>query len=221
MKQIIIFLLLVILGFIVYDFYGDWRRFHPSVAAYKKSNKIDVNYHDSQTLRDYYKAVAALDNFVQLQWTAHDIDLRYPESDDDMTWVSLEEYADLQATVAYYERKLEQSAQWKAQGWDNERIRNKELGISQPLPTDHQKRLLLLQQMLKDKPSASLEAGDRGPLVFEAQRLLVQSGQEIPVDGVYSRITSEAVQAFEEQNNLYPDGQLDVLTFSQLIKNQP
>lgn len=218
MKQLIILLLSIILAFIVYDFYKDWERFHPPVSQYQKSDKIDLNYHDPSVIMDYYKAVAALDNFVMMQWTANDIDVRNPEDEDSSTLVALEKYSVKKAEVAFYELKLEQSAVYKTQGWSNIEIAHYENSGTSAQDQKQQEQKKLLNKLYDQEFIASQQVGARTTLIFEVQKLLLSHGYQLTTDGVYAQETIVALSDFETKNNLYPDGKIDVLSFSALIK---
>ncbi|MEP0480303.1 MAG: peptidoglycan-binding protein, partial [Nonlabens sp.] len=122
MKPIIIFLLLCILGFVSYDFYKDWDRFHAPEYHYQTEVVIDKDYHDSSVVIDYHAAIQDLNSYVKLQWTANDIDVRLPEEDDLETTLAVEKYAQKLARVSYLEQKLAQSARYKSKGWNNQQI---------------------------------------------------------------------------------------------------
>lgn len=106
MKQIIIIILLVILGFIIYDFYYDYKRFHTEEARYAIPETIDEDYYDQTTLLQYRQAVEELDDYVLQQWVANGIDLRSPEDDDADTRLALKKFAAKKALVATLEVKF-------------------------------------------------------------------------------------------------------------------
>ena len=50
MKQIIIFLLLVIASLIGYGIYSDYKRYNSPEVNYKTDKNIDVSYHNKELL---------------------------------------------------------------------------------------------------------------------------------------------------------------------------
>lgn len=197
MKQFIILLLLIILGFIVYDFYQDWTRFHPPGSNYKKSEKVDLNYHDPSVVYNYHNAIERLDAYVIQQWTVHDIDVRHPEDDDSATQLAVDKLNDLRAQVKHYEAILEQSLQWKNAGMTNQQISQKEIGDSRSTTTQITSKNDLLKQLYDSQITKSNRIGSKSALVYEIQKMLVKKGYDIPVDGFFKQITSTALADFE------------------------
>lgn len=218
MKQLIIFLLVIILGFIAYDFYIDWERFQSPNYHYTSDNEVDQNYHDQSVVIDYHNAITDLNAFIKLQWTANNIDVRLPEYDDLETQMALKEYAQKIGHVTYLEKKLIQSAIYKSKGWDDGKIIAFENNQLSPELIAKKKQWELLQQLYKSEKSNSQRIGAKSPLIFEVQKQLINKGYKIPLDGVFAKITITALADFEAKNNFYPDGKIDVLTFDALIK---
>lgn len=218
MKQLIILLLIIILGFIGYDFYKDWERFHAPNYHYTTDVTIDNDYHDQTVVLDYNKAITDLNTFVKLKWTASDIDVRAPESDDLETSQAVQEYGTKLARVSCLEKKLAQSAAYKKQGWNNQQILDFENNRSTPAMITKNRKIDLLHQLFNQEVTASQRIGSRSALIFEIQKLLIDKGYDIPLDGVFAQITSTALADFETKNNFYPDGKIDALTFDALIK---
>lgn len=218
MKQVIIFLLVLILGFLVYDFYKDWERFHAPNYFYESSDEVDLNYYDKMTVWDYEEATQDLNTYVKLQWTANDIDVRSPEKDNLETQNAVKGYAQKLAKVKYLEKKLVSSAIHKAEGLTNAEIKkiNSNDFKSKSAPDGDPKQIL--KQLFSDQSAISKKLGSRSALIYETQKLLVAKGYAIPLDGVFAQITSTALADFESKNNLFPDGKIDVLTFEALLK---
>ena len=63
-----------------------------------------------------------------------------------------------------------------------------------------------------------LDYGNKSALIFEIQKQLNLKGFEIKLDGVYKLETLNAIKGFEEKNNLFVDGVLDVLTLDALFE---
>lgn len=212
MKQIIIFLLLVILGFVVYDFYYDYKRFHTEEARYTIPANIDADYYDQQTVLNYRQAVEELDDYVLQQWVANDIDLRNPEDDDADTRLALKKYAQKKALIATLEDKLMASYELKKTGLSNDKIKALLHGAKQD-------NAAIYRKMLETVPSATLQIGAKGVLVYEMQKRLKNLGYDLPADGIYSIITTNVLKEFELQNELFADGVLDLVTFEELFAN--
>lgn len=217
MKQLIILILITILGFIVYDFYKDWDRFHAPEYHYSTEAIIDEEYHNQDVVLMYHDAITDLNSFIKLQWTANDIDVRLPEDDDLETTLAVKEYAQKLARVTYLEQKLAQSANYKSKGWNNQQIIDFENNHSTPeeIKTIGQKSLL--KQLYDNQWEISQRIGAKNALIYETQRILIAKGYDITLDGVFAKATMEALSDFESKNNLYPDGKLDVLTFEALL----
>ena len=216
MKQIIIFLLIIIAALIGYGKYSDYKRYNTPEVTYKTSKNIDVNYHDKKVVFDYYNAIEDLNSYVMLQWTANAIDVRTPEDDNIETKTAVKTYADKKAKIAYYEALLEQSKNLKENGLSNAEIQFLEVnGLDYET---HKKN----QQIEKIKSlfntSVKLYNGEKNAIVYEVQKELVKKGYDIQIDGVYRVETLNAIKSFEEKNNLLADGYLDKLTLDLLIK---
>lgn len=217
MKQIIIFLLIIILSIIGYGQYKQYQRFSLENYEYKASDNIDLDYHDKGTLYKYYEAVEGVNTFIGSQWSANRIDVRSPEDDDDdETKLAVDTYAKKVAKVKYFEAELEKSKAWKDQGLTNDDIKLfEDKGIT---IKDKQKAEADSKMKSMFNNNSNLRLGERNAFVYEIQKILVNKGFDIPVDGVYKNITSEAILEFEAKNNLFPDGQIDLLTLEALLK---
>ena len=216
MKQIIIFLLLIIAAVIGYGEYSDYQRYNSTNVEYKSDQKIDLNYYNQELISNYYKAVEDLNSYVKLQWTANDIDVRAPEDEDLETKDAVKKYADKLALVKFYEAKLHNSLELKAEGKNNKEIQFLELnGISLEKYNNEQHAQLIKSLF---KTNTKLYNGERNAIIYEVQKKLVEQGETVRIDGVYRIETLNAIKAFEEKNNLLADGYLDELTLELLFK---
>ena len=93
MKQIIIFLLIVIAAIIGYGKYNQYKRYNSPEVNYTTDKMIDINYHDKEVVLKYHRAIENVNSFVMLQWSANSIDVRTPEDDDVETKVAVEMYS--------------------------------------------------------------------------------------------------------------------------------
>jgi len=216
MKQLIILLLLIIAFFIGYGQYTQYKRFNSPDVDYKKSKEIDLAYYNQETVINYYKATEDLNSFVKMQWTVNDIDVRTPEDDTEETKLAVTKYADKLATIKYYESKLEKSAALKTKG-----LSNKEIQFLENSGTDletYNKSTLIKKIKSMFNADIVMFYGYKSALIFETQKKLNQEGFNIKTDGIYKIETFNAIKKFEERNDLFVDGVLDVLTLDTLFK---
>jgi murein L,D-transpeptidase YcbB/YkuD len=204
MKQIIIFLLLCIVGLIVYGQYKKYKRFSLSEYAYQIPETIDISNADKGLLLDYYEAVEAVNGYVITQWSSEEIDVRNPQSDDEEEMASVSEYRKKLANVKFYEAQL---------------LNPSEREKPQLELSEAEEKKLLISKLFNQNPAAnSLRLGESSALVFEVQRLLNEKGDSLIHDGLFRAATFNALKAFEEKNGLFPDGRLDALTLEYLLK---
>lgn len=218
MKKILFFIIAIIILMFAYSEYKEYQRFHPENANLKVSETIDVNYYNQEVVYNYYDALEAANNYMQMQWSANGIDVRSPEDDDEETALAVAEYGKKIAKLNYFKAVLEQSKTLKSKGLSNNDIKffeSEGVSIAEYNKTkaeeDFKKEIL---SMLPQKP---LYSGEKSVFVYEMQKLLVKKGFDISVDGVYKNITSEALKSFEEKQNLFPDGKIDVITLKALL----
>ncbi len=222
MKQIIIFLLVIIALIIAFGQYKQYKRFSLSEYQYKASENIDLNYHDRSFLLDYYQAIESLNGYVIMQWSSEGIDVRNPD-DDEAIEAAAAIYNEKLGIVKFHEDQLVKSASLKQQGMTNADIKFLETkGISLENYAKQKKQKAskeLLRSMFANEISKNgLRLGSRSAFISEIQKLLISKGHNIPVDGVFKNETTNALMAFEENNGLFPDGKLDALTLEALIK---
>ncbi|WP_397447078.1 peptidoglycan-binding protein [Polaribacter sp. R77954] len=216
MKQIIIFLLLVIASLIAYGVYSDYQRYNSPEVNYKTMKNIDTSYYNKALLFNYYQAIEDLDCFVMLQWSANKIDVKTPEDDDIETRLAVGTYANKLAKVTYYEAILQNSLRLKDKGLSNTEIKFiEEKGIS--LKT-YQRQQKNNQIKALFNPNSKLYNGSKNAIVYEVQKELKNKGYKIEIDGVYRVETLNAIKQFEEKNSLLADGFLDKLTLDVLFQ---
>ncbi|WP_026777552.1 peptidoglycan-binding protein [Polaribacter sp. Hel_I_88] len=216
MKQIIIFLLVIIALGIGYGKYMQYKRYNSTEIKYQTDKNIDVSYHNQELLMNYYEAVEALDSYIMLQWSANEIDVRVPEEDDIETKVALENYAKKLAKVHYYEAILENSTKLKEKGLDNSEVKFLE---NQGIDLKTYKRKLKYSKIKNlFNSNVKLYNGEKNAIIFEVQKELNRKGDSITVDGVYRFETLNAIKDFEQKNNLLADGYLDDLTLEMIFE---
>ena len=203
MKKIIIFLLLVILGFIAWGQYKEYKRFTLESYEYQVPENIASIDTTDDLLLDYYEAVEQVNGYVITQWSANEIDVRVPEDDDEVTQAAVKEYGDLLAKVKYYENLILSPKETP------KKVENK--------GQLDQRKELIRAQFYADPKGNELRLGDRNALVFEIQRILIAHGDSILHDGLFRQETFNALRNFEQANGLFPDGKLDALTLEKLL----
>ncbi|MFK7783893.1 MAG: peptidoglycan-binding protein [Crocinitomicaceae bacterium] len=217
MKNILIFLLGVIILILLYGQYSNYKRFKLENYEYKVEKGIDKGYHDKSFLFDYYEAVEDLNTYVKAQWSANGIDVRVPDVDDEENKAAAKIYSKKLAKVKYYEDQLLLSAKLKKSGMSNADVKSfQEDGITlaDKINADRRNKILTIF----GEVSNTVKLGDAGPLVCEVQKLLKLKGEEVVVDGVFKDMTARAIRSFEVKLGLYPDGRLDVFTLEKLLE---
>jgi len=79
---------------------------------------------------------------------------------------------------------------------------------------DRRSYLAKIQRILKD-PEA-MYIGDKNAAVHEAQKLLIQHGYKISLDGNFGPGTEQAVKQYQQSNNLVATGIIDRITLNKL-----
>lgn len=216
MKQLIIFLLLVIASIIGYGIYSDYKRYNSPEINYTTNKNIDIAYHNKDVVLNYYEAIEDLDSYTILQWSANNIDVRTPEDDDIETKTAVETYAKKLAKVNYFEAILENSSLLKEKGLANNEIKFlEEKGID--IETYQRKQNFKKIKSLFN-PNIRLYNGYKNAIIYEVQKELNNKGHKIEIDGVYRIETLNAIKKFEKDNNLLADGLLDELTIDLIFQ---
>ncbi len=216
MKQILISVSIIIIALIAFGKYQQYERFNSTETKHAISETIDLNYHNQELVMNYYESVEVLNTYVSTQWNANKIDVIKPQKDNNPTKIAVVEYARKLAKVNYYESLLEQSKELKTKGLSNNEIKL----IEQKGITFEAYQKSLSQNKIKSmfNPSYSLKLGEKSAFIYEIQKLLTQKGYDIPLDGVFEKMTTEALKAFEGKNQLFADGKLDVITLDLLLQ---
>lgn len=208
MKKIFLGILIITLPLITFFQYKNYRRFHPSTSyEYLKSDEIDINYHDPRMIEEYFHKIVEVGAFARRKWKNEGIDVRFPN--ENVTETNVANYYNLLLTrIKEIEAKLETSAAYKAEGFNNEQIILLESGISKnQLRWISQKPLILTAVF-----------GDRGAHIWTIQQLLIAKGYQHNLDGVFGLDTQNAILAFQRDKQIYSSGTIDEITFSELIK---
>lgn len=219
MKQIIIFLLLVIVGIMGYNTYSKYKRFNPPEGFYQAKETVDANYFDPQVNVDYNRAVERVNGYVAQQWSFNKIDVRAPEKDNEETKEAVNVYNELVADARRLESILAASNKMKQSGMTNADIKAAIYGGKTKEQPKSSKQEMLQKWLYTSPEDFDFGVGAQGPLVYEIQGLLNKRGDSITHDGIYRLETANAVEAFEASQGLYADGRMDLLTANALINN--
>lgn len=215
MKQIIIFLLLIIVFLIGFGKYNQYKRYNSPQVDYTSKKQLDLDYHNQELVINYHKAIEDLNSHVISEWTTNSIDVRKPEDDNEQTKLAVTKYADKLGIIKYYEAKLEKSNTLKKQGFSNKEIKFLEETGKTVKEYKELQRVKKLKNMFDS--SKKLLFGETNTLIFEVQKQLTKKGFKIKLDGVYQIETAKAIKQFETENNLFADGYLDILTLDLLF----
>ncbi|WP_299061457.1 peptidoglycan-binding protein [uncultured Polaribacter sp.] len=216
MKQIIIFLLLIIVILIGYGKYNQYKRYNSPKVNYTSSKTVDLEHYNQDIVLKYYESVEELNSYVMLQWSANNIDVRTPEDDDNKTKIAVKTYAKKLAVVKYYEDILSKSSELKSKGLTNIEIEFLDKnGID--LKT-YNKNLYKNKLITLFKNTPQIKFGSKHPIVYEIQKILIKKGYKLELDGVYKKVTFNIIKNFETKNNFLSDGVLDLLTLEALLK---
>lgn len=216
MKKILIVLGLIFLGIYGYGKYQDYERYNSEAISYTSDKAINKNHYNQQLVLNYREAIEDLNGFVKLKWFTEGIDVLKPEEGDIKTENAVNIYGDKLSLVKFYEEQLIESNKLKEKGLSPESIKAVFENKKSPnqIAKEEQKNLL---RRLYEK-SSDLNNRVSGEMVFEIQKLLVSKGYGIVIDGKYRQETQQAVKDFEQKNNLFPDGKIDLLVFEKLLE---
>ncbi|MEO9869153.1 peptidoglycan-binding domain-containing protein [Ekhidna sp.] len=208
MKKLLLVILIITLPLITYFQYKNYRRFHPPVAyEYSISDKLDLSYHDYTLVEEYYSKSVEVGAFARAKWRNDDIDVRFPDENLEVEKNAAKYYNQMLSRLSWLEDVLEHSFELKEAGYSNEEIKHIESGI----PAD-------VSKWINEKPSfLGMVIGDRGQYVWRVQEKLIAKGYEHNLDGVFGLATQNATITFQIDNNLYPSGSIDELTFQKLF----
>jgi hypothetical protein len=210
MKKLLFGIIIIGLPLIVFFQYKNYKRFSPPVNyEYSINTAVDINYHNSDLVSEYYSTAIEIGSYARLKWRNENIDVRFPDQDSESDLNASKYYNQLLARVQQLEQKLITSANLKSQGLNNADVLLVESGVS-----------IAEVRFVNDKQSIlSLKAGDRGRLVWELQRRLNAHGYQHQPDGVFGAATQNALIAFQNDNELYPSGAMDIDVYNAIFLN--
>jgi len=215
MKKILIVLGLIFLGIYGYGKYQDYERYHSEAIEYSSDKAINENHYDQQLVLNYRKAIEDVNGFVKLKWFANGIDVLKPEKDNLEAETAVRVYGDKISLVKFYEEKLIESNTLKEKGLSPEEMKAVFENKKNPSQIVKEEQKNLLRSLFERSNISNNRAN--GEIVYEIQKLLVSKGYEILIDGKYRQETQQAIKEFEEKNNLFPDGKIDLLVFEKLL----
>ena len=197
MKRLALLILSITLPILTYFQYQKYRRFNPPVSYdYSRSDSIDTNYHNPVVLQQYYQNVYEIGTFARSQWHNQGTDVRFPNNDDPEAKEASQYYQQLLSTTALLEDRLITSQRLKEEGFSNQAI----VRIEQEGWAPQNYRLAQQSGMV------GLHKGNKGSEVWDLQKLLVNKGYDIPIDGIFSEVTEGAVKDIQQNTGNYPSG---------------
>ncbi|MCU0439848.1 MAG: hypothetical protein MUC49_18345 [Raineya sp.] len=201
MKRIFVFLIIILLGTIVFFQVKSYRKFS-STNAYDytiNTKDIDINYYDQKLVLEYFEVGTKLGNFAREQWINHKIDVLSPENDNIQSINASQTYQKMLSRIKFIEAKLIASQKIKAQGFNNDAIAYIEKhGISE--------KQYAIHSITSGK---TFKKGDKDIVIWEVQKLINQKGVSVQIDGFFSDETELAIKKIQEQKQVYPSGVLD------------
>lgn len=209
MKRLLTIVIIIgIIAYILVQFLKDRRFNPPSPYDHPVSQKIDTDYYDPLLLKEYYKTVYEVGTYARALWRNNRIDVRLIDNEDPDEIKAAEYYNQLKATADLLQVKLEKSAELRAQGYTKFEVKA------------YFENGLTLEDLAfrKNAHMLGLKRGDSGAAVWEVQKLLNQEGDSIPEDGLFNQITTARLKQFQQDNNLYPSGEVDETTLKALIR---
>ena len=211
MKRLFYLVVIIVLPLLLFFQWRKYRRFNPPTDyTYTVNDSIDPNYHDPERVLDYYQSAEATATFARYCWRKKGIDVRHPDLDDPEEALAVKTYQQHVAATQAIEQKLIQSANWKKSGMSNRDIKS----IEQSGMTESQHKH---SQILGE--AGVIRMGDEGPGVWHIQRLLIQKGYEIRLDGIFDQETLEALNSFQSQNDRRQTFGVDQEILTALMKN--
>ncbi len=213
MKKISIILLIVLLSAILFFQYTTYKRYNPpSNFNYPVNDSIDISFYKPLLVQQYFENAYQIGSFARQLWFNKGIDINFLDEAKDESKNAIAYYKTLIATTQIIEKKLIMSSILKIQGYNNSEI---ELIIEKgSTPEEIKYKEAIAELMLLNH----LKTGDIGKEVWSLQKKLISKGYKIPQDGNYGIETYNALKDFQEKNDLYPSGSVNITTIKELAK---
>lgn len=209
MKRLLaIVIVLGIIAYVTVQVLKD-RRFNAlSDYDHPLSENIDEEFYDPSVVKEYYGTVLEIGTFARSMWRTYTIDVRSPDANDPNEQLKAKYYNQLIVTARYLQGTLEESKNYKDQGYTNPEIK---LLMEQGLTKED-------LRLRKNAHMFGLSRGSNGAAVWELQKMLNAQGDSIPEDGIFNLITISRLKEFQSKNNLFPSGEVDENTLKALLK---
>ncbi|WP_339694926.1 peptidoglycan-binding protein [uncultured Roseivirga sp.] len=209
MKRLLVIVVLIgIIAYITVQYLKDRRFNPPSAYDYELSENIDTDFYDPEVLKNYYKTALEVGSYARSLWRNDQIDVRFINDEDFESTRATDVYNEMITTAKMLQAKLERSAELKSQGYSNYEVQMyfEQSVTPEDLKFDRHYSLL------------NLKIGAKGAAVWELQKLLNQNADSIPQDGIFNLITANRLKTFQQNNGLFPSGEVDEKTLKALIK---
>ena len=194
MKRLFYLIVIITLPILIFFQWSKYRRFHPPTEyTYPISEAIDDQYHDPEVVLRYYQAAEATGTYARYCWRKYRIDVKFPDLEDPEEAAKVQVYQQHLATAQALEKRLVQSATWKAQGLSQVDIQTLERTGMNP------KELNIQRVLGGDK---LVRFGEESPSVWHIQKLLIAKGYNIRLDGIFDQETLSALNAFQAGDSL-------------------
>ncbi len=209
MKKLLMLVIIIALPIIAYFQYENWKRYNtPSNFSYPISDKIDVNYHDANIVRQYYENAIEIGRFAKEVYANSEIDVLAPDNTNSEALNASKYYHGLISSTKYLEAMLIKSAKSKESGLNNDDVKLVEnLGIN---PSS------LASYKMKDQ-YIGMQLGSKGNYVWKLQRALIDRGYDLPIDGKFGDETDLQLKTFQTSIATFPSGVVDEYTFEKLM----
>lgn len=210
MKRLFALLVSVALILILWMEYLEYRRHRADGAyAFPVDTTIDWSYHNPELVTRYLLTAEEVGHYGRYCWAELGIDVETDSPLDPDKKTHIRTYQQLRASAKQLEMTLKASARLKSQGLSEAEVQQQ----LEPEPSPRDRVTNLLDNPVLARP------GDKGALVYEIQRRLIERQFNIPLDGIYRVETQRSIQTFQEQHQLYPSGEVDRRTLEKLFES--
>jgi len=212
-KKVVALLVLVLLAWWIYALIRGYNREQKlAEVLYLQSDSIDMAYHDSGLLYQYFAEVKEYNKLAELLWLKEGINVRTTKEINSAKAANAKMLLDF---ILNAEIKLKESVLLKGLGFKNEDIHiMQDQNITAGVLIEA-KELKNYAVILKDK---NVGVGSRPEDIWVVQRLLNYNEYKIPIDGIYNKITDSAVSHFQRNSNLYESHRVDNFTLEKLTE---
>ncbi len=211
--KLLLLLLFVLIGWWIYTLIRDYNRIQKvSDVLHIQSDSIDMAYHDPELLYQYLHVVKEYNLLSERIWLDEGVNVKVTTKIASAKEANAKMLLDF---ISKTESKLKESMLLKGLGFKNEDIhimQDQDITAGVLLET---KELDNYAMILKDK---NVSVGSRPEDIWAVQRLLNYNEYQIPIDGIYNRITDSVVSHFQKKSNLYVSHRVDNFTLEKLTE---